>query len=117
MKYPILILFILTLSSCYKETNRPIITITPSLTTQNNKWVFNLNYSDTINTQGMVRFYWVVSDSNKKQYKYFGSLPLEQPQKSQSYQSGITSFTSYHIDSLIVEPTDYLGKYTLIIVQ
>ncbi len=108
---PILILLI----SCNKQSDKPTITITPSLTSVNGKWVVNLSYSDTINTQGFIRFYWVVSDANKKQYKWFGALPLEQPQKSQTYNSAIPSFTPYTIDSLTVIPDDYLNKYTILI--
>jgi len=113
----ILIPLLLLLISCNKETEKPVITITPTLTVENNKWVVNISYSDTINTQGFIRFYWVVSDKNKKQYKWFGAQPLEQPTITQKYNSGIESFAPYTVDSLIIEPIDYLNKYTILIKQ
>lgn len=117
MKPVLTIILTLILFSCNKETDKPVIIITPTLTTENNKWVINLSYSDTINTQGFVRVYWVVSDANKKQYKWFGALPLEVPQISQKYNSAIPSFSPYTVDSLIIEPTDYLNKYIILIKQ
>lgn len=115
MKPLLTILLTLFLISCNKETEKPVITITPTLTTENGKWVINLSYSDTINTQGFVRFYWVVSDANKKQYKWFGAIPLEQPQISQKYNSAIPSFYPYTLDSLVITPDDYLNKYIILI--
>ncbi len=119
MPKPIALLyfFIILIFSCNKETDKPVITITPSLSVENNKWVITLNYSDTINTSGFVRFYWVVSDANKKQYKWFGAIPLEQPQKIQTYNSAIQSFSPYTTDSLIILPDDYLNKYIILIKQ
>lgn len=114
MKIIISILFIF-LISCNKETDKPVITITPTLTTENGKWVINLSYSDTINTQGFIRFYWVVKDNTGKSYKWFGELPLEQPQISQKYNSAIPSFSPYTVDSLIIIPDDYLNKYIILI--
>jgi len=77
--------------------------------------VVNFTYSDTLNTQGVIKFYWVVSDRDKKQYKWFGSLPIETPQIRATYNSAIQSFTPYTVDSIIVIPSDYLNKYTLLI--
>ncbi len=117
MPKPIALLtaLIILISSCKKETDKPIITITPTLSVENNKWVITLNYSDTINTQGFIRFYWVISDASKKQYKYFGALPLEKPEIRQTYPSQIPAFSPYKLDSMIIEPSDYLNKYTILI--
>jgi hypothetical protein len=110
-----LLLLIITLISCNKEQSKPVIYIIPTITNENNKWVVNLQYSDTINTQGVVKFYWVIKDNNGKSYKYFGSQPLENPTIKQKYNSAIDAFNPYTIDSLILQPIDYLNKYTILI--
>jgi hypothetical protein len=108
------ILLSLLLISCSKDSLKKQITITPTLTTQDNKWVINFNFSDSINTQGTLKFYWVVSDSTNKSYKWFGSVPF-QPGKKQSYESGIPSFKNYKTDSINIEVYDYNDKYEFLI--
>jgi hypothetical protein len=115
MKTLTTILLTILLFSCQKEQVKPVIYITPNLSNENNKWVMNFQYSDTINTKGVIKFYWTVKDNNGKSYKYFGSQPIETPTIKQKYNSAIDAFNPYTVDSLIFEPTDYLNKYTILI--
>ena len=114
MKTLLSILILLTLS-CNKQTDKPVVTITSSVTVENGKWVINLKYSPEIYTHGIFRFFWNVKDSTGKSYQWFGLQSLDHPITEYKYISGIPAFTPFTVDSVTVVPDDYLDKYIYVI--
>jgi len=114
MKLPITILLLISLS-CNKQTDKPVVTITPTLTVENNKWVIHLKYSPEINTIGVIRFNWTVKNSEGKSFSWFGASPLSNPVTEQKYLSEIAAFEPFVIQSLEILPDDYLNKYIILI--
>jgi len=115
MKYIIPILLLLLTISCTKNTEKKVVTITPSLTTENGKWVINLKYSPEIYTHGIIRFYWTVKNTEGKSFTWFGLHSIDSPITEYTYHSGIEAFAPYTVDSIRIIPDDYLDKYTYII--